>query len=84
MNQHCPHIPILLVGTKLDLRQDKEVALRSMEKSVALVSTADGLRMQAEIGAIKYLECSALTHIGLSAVFDEAIHAALAHSRTQK
>ncbi|CAK8675211.1 unnamed protein product [Clavelina lepadiformis] len=74
---HCPNTPVILVGTKLDLRDDKEtVAELQKMKSVPLTKN-QGLQLAKEIKAIKYLECSALTQNGVSTVFEEAIRAVL-------
>ena len=77
MSHHCPNTPIILVGTKLDLREDKETIEKLKERKTAPITYPQGLVMAKEIGAVKYLECSALTQKGLKTVFDEAIRAVL-------
>jgi Ras-related C3 botulinum toxin substrate 1 len=64
---HAPNVPIILVGTKLDLKREEEKS----------VDSADAQRVAAEIKAVKYLECSAKTQEGLKQVFDEAIRCVL-------
>lgn len=77
VSHHAPETPIILVGTKLDLREDRETVEKLKEKRQSPISYAQGVQCSKEIRAIKYLECSALTQKGLKAVFDEAIHVAL-------
>ena len=77
MTHHCPNTPIVLVGTKMDLREDKETLQRLREKNLSPITSAEGMKLQREIGAVKYVECSALTQKGLKTVFDEAVRAVL-------
>jgi len=74
---HCPNTPVILVGTKLDLRDDKDTVDRLKEKRLAPITYPQGLVMAREINAVKYLECSALTQKGLKNVYDEAIRVVL-------
>lgn len=67
----------VLVGTKLDLRDDKTTIEKLRDKKLAPITYPQGLAMAKEISAVKYLECSALTQKGLKTVFDEAIRAVL-------
>ncbi len=71
------HAKILLVGTKLDLREDSETLERMRREGTAPLSYQQGVQMAKEIGAVRYLECSALTQQGLKSVFDEAIRVIL-------
>jgi len=78
IKHHCPLTPMLLVGTKLDMREDKEALSRLAEKKLSPITTEAGVQMAKEIHAVKYMECSALTQKGLKDVFDEAIRSVIA------
>lgn len=66
-------MPIILVGTKLDLREDPATLESLKQKRMEPVSYDQALVIAKEIKAHKYLECSALTQRNLKSVFDEAI-----------
>ena len=75
VQHHCPNVPIILVGTKLDLFGDRETIEKLEKKGLAPITNPQGLSMAQDLGAVKYHECSALNQIGLKSVFDEAIRA---------
>ncbi|CAL4061100.1 unnamed protein product, partial [Meganyctiphanes norvegica] len=77
IKHHCPDAPIILVGTKMDLREDKETLGLLSEQGQSPVKREAGQKLSNKIRAVKYMECSALTQRGLKQVFDEAVRAVL-------
>lgn len=77
ISHHCPKAPIILVGTKLDIRDNKEHVKTMKERKRYPITKAQGLQMAKDIKAVSYVECSAMTRNGLKEVFDEAIRAVL-------
>ena len=77
VRHHCPDTPIILVGTQVDIRDDKETIKSLKNKKASPITKMQGMAMANSIGAVKYVECSALTQEGLKTVFDEAIRAVL-------
>lgn len=77
VHHHCPGVPCLIVGTQIDLRQDPNVLEKLTRQKQRPIGFDAGERLARELGAVKYVECSALTQKGLKNVFDEAIVAAL-------
>ena len=80
ITHHCPRTPFLLVGTKIDLRDDAATVEKLAENNQEPLSLDMGDSLAREVRAVKYVECSALTMEGLNNVFDEAVLAALEHA----
>lgn len=77
IEHHAPNVPIILVGTKLDLREDPATRDALKAKRMEPINWEKANEVRKAIGAVKYVECSALTQRGLKTVFDEAIRAVL-------
>ncbi|KAF3792063.1 Rac-like GTP-binding protein 3 [Nymphaea thermarum] len=71
LHHFSPGVPIVLVGTKLDLREDKQYL--SDHPGLVPVTTMQGEELQKQIGATYYIECSSKTQQNVKAVFDAAI-----------
>lgn len=77
VTHHCPNTPIVLVGTKSDLREDKDTISKLKEKGLSPITYPQGLQLCKDLKLNIYLECSALNQKGLKTVFDEAIRLVL-------
>jgi len=74
IRSQCTTIPILLVGTKIDLRENsKEIAALKSAKGRDPITKEQGKQLADAIGACGYVECSALTQAGLNEVFNTAM-----------
>jgi len=84
VTHHAPNVPIILVGTKSDLRDDEAMNKQLAAKGLRMVTADEAEARRKEIGAVRYMECSALTQEGLKAVFDEAIRASMQKKAPKK
>ena len=71
VRHHCPGIPCLVVGMQVDLRDDPQTVERLQGQKQGPITAEDGERLARELGAVKYVECSALTKQGPKDVLDE-------------
>ncbi|KAM4732584.1 rho-related GTP-binding protein RhoG-like [Anableps anableps] len=77
VSQYRPKVPILLLGTKKDLRDDEETVKKLKEQGLAPTTLQQGNILAKQIGAFKYMECSALQQENIREVFEEAVRAVL-------
>ncbi|NXG39506.1 RHOA protein, partial [Dromaius novaehollandiae] len=70
----CSTVPIILVATKIDLRDDEGVR----------ISTVKGKALAASIGAYAYLECSAKTKEGVDTALEIISQCVLNEKRRRK
>ncbi|CAL4130412.1 unnamed protein product, partial [Meganyctiphanes norvegica] len=79
VRHHCPNVPILLVGTKQDIRDDPEALAKQKlsDLKARAITTVEGNAMAQQLKAVAYMECSSRTQIGLKDVFVNAAKVAL-------
>ena len=78
ISHHCPGVPIVLVGNKIDLREDPVTISVLRERRMSPVTREKGLEMAKRIKAVKYVECSAKTQKNLKEVFLTAAEVVIA------
>ena len=84
IKHHNPDTPIILVGLKVDLREDKNTINDLNEKGLKVIPTQQAQEVAKEIKAYRYLECSALTQKGLKEVFEEAVRCVVKPEQSSK
>lgn len=82
---NCPGVKLVLVALKCDLREqggDEEgaadnAAPAAQPEKRPMISYEQGLEVARRIGALRYLECSAMRNRGVNEAFTEAARVAL-------
>ncbi|KAG9017178.1 Rho GTPase [Tulasnella sp. 427] len=72
VSHFCPTTPIILVGTKTDLRDDEHTRRMLSAQGQTPITPEQGAAVAREIGA-RYMECSAKSGNGVAGVFNDAL-----------
>ncbi|OZJ01677.1 hypothetical protein BZG36_05392 [Bifiguratus adelaidae] len=75
----CPNVPKLLVGMKVDLREERDRIAELHSIGHQLISYEEGEALAREIGA-KYYECSAKAEYNVKEVIEAAVRASMSSS----
>ncbi|XP_023545736.1 rac-like GTP-binding protein ARAC7 isoform X2 [Cucurbita pepo subsp. pepo] len=82
LRRFAPNVPIILVGMKLDLREDRRYA--NEQTGYDIITSSQGEELRKQIGASAYIECSSKTQQNVKAVFDTAIKVVLQPPRRRE
>ena len=77
---NCPGVKLVLVALKCDLREqgdDEENEAGEQREKRPTINYDQGLEVARRIGALRYLECSAMRNRGVNEAFTEAARVAL-------
>lgn len=85
ITDHCEGVNLVLVALKCDLRNNENNVItpnnvqnnRNNSGNKNLISYEEGLSMAKQVGALRYLECSAKQNKGVNEAFTEAARVAL-------
>jgi GTPase SAR1 family protein len=80
VKRHAPRTPMLLVGTKKDLREERYTMKQEISN---LISQEQGRQIAEELGVDAYVECSAKKMEGIKDVLEKAVKA-IVHSEKRK
>eukprot|EP01098_Paradermamoeba_levis_P002176 TRINITY_DN12574_c0_g1_i1.p1 TRINITY_DN12574_c0_g1~~TRINITY_DN12574_c0_g1_i1.p1 ORF type:complete len:202 (-),score=15.28 TRINITY_DN12574_c0_g1_i1:47-652(-) len=73
LQEHSPNVPVVLCGTKLDLRDEAETIQRLEQNNQSPITKVQGEQLRQNIDARAYVECSALNQQGLMDLFTQAV-----------
>ena len=79
LQDYRPGTPFLLVGTQADLRQSPHTS-----STPSMVPSRKAKKLARKVGAVGYLECSALTGNGLDRVFRQIVTCAVRPKKKRK
>jgi cell division control protein 42 len=66
---HCPHIPFLIVGTQIDLRDNINILGKLKNNKLKPICYGQGEKLAKELKAAKYVECSSFSQVNLFLYF---------------
>ena len=69
----CPDTPMVVVGTKLDLRDNQTIIAKLAKQNTRPITYEQGLAMANKVRARFYCECSSISRKGVQSLFYEAI-----------
>ncbi len=73
MKKYCPDTPILLVGSKIDLRENYPVLNKLHSKGQTCITKEEGIAMAKASACIGYTEISSIRGQGLKELFELAL-----------
>jgi len=76
IRHHCPNVPFILAGLKIDTREDIQINEALTSKGLKPITYEEGLAHSIKMGAQCYVENSALTQRGIKDTFNEIIQKA--------
>ncbi|KAI6182935.1 Ras-like GTP-binding protein rhoA [Aphelenchoides bicaudatus] len=84
MHHCCKKVPMILVGTKKDLRDDLRTTRRLAEQDQSPVSLDQARAVAKSIKAVDYIECSSKDKRGIDEVMAKAIELSLKPRKSKK
>ncbi|XP_065280958.1 ras-like GTP-binding protein rhoA isoform X3 [Dermacentor albipictus] len=79
-----PNVPVLLVATQMDLREDPVTVQELAQIKCRPSSVAEGLQLAQKIQAAHYVECSALDLASVRKVFESVLHTCLRTTQSRQ